>query len=1259
MDLGYQNPFYLKQAQQKQQSLYNGKVPLEKHDPPDLYDSEETLQLAQERVDNTTKTRRPQPRSNTKNDRVPSVSKSSCSNNKEIEVEEHPRNLLLSKNKKHMSSEYNNIKLAIRKKQKVHVSNTKNQKKQKPKVMKPKKVGSNEKLASPKPSKPRSFLRWSPTGRLFDLNGKIIASNESESQSDCSNGDNACTSNPLEPTIKQFSNSTSFLGRSKDEAPEAEAIDTACYTQNSSIIHRRFNKTPYELINDRKPDILFLHVFGALCYPKNNREDIRKLGAKDQFDLTYALSTITTQKPTKRELNLLFKAMYDDYIGGQPSAAPRTVSTAQALPVHQTPTASTTIADTALTPTNSSSQATNIPNTSQDTRLVVRGYRQEEGIDFEESFAPVARMEAIKIFLAYAAHKSFIVFQMDVKTAFLHGTLKEDMYVCQLEGFIDANHLSHVYKLKKALYGLKQAPKAWYDELSTFILQNHFFKGTFDPTLFIRRFDDDILVVHIYVDDIIFGSTHHRPNIVHATCLCGRYQAKPTEKHLKNVKRIFRYLWGTVNTGLWYTKDYGFELTGFLDADYAGCKDTLKSTFGGAYFLGEKLEMLRILGIKIYRDRSRRLIGLSQDAYLDKILKRYKMDGSKRGAIPMQVDCHLDKSQCAESKDDKARMQNVPYASAVGSIIVMSSPNHPTSNIEDAFSSNFSDYILTSPDYSPASQRNTSSKSSNNSYGLVPIASPTLSLFNDDPYMKVMHAYDTIIPPQVLIPPPTIMPLSPMLSSIFKNSFFLRKYYHQRNEAMNDHPPLLLPYLKHLRWEKVLIRQEANGNNNKISLACFRISTLELILRMSKFATNQIEESFWIQSMSSRTARENHHHQATRLDPMAPKRTSTSAAPAMNQAAIWQLIDDRVTAALEAQATNMANTNNTNRNSGPKETHVAKKCTYKKFMSCQPFYFNGIEGAVGLIHWFERTKLVFSRSNCTEDSKVKFAIVETLENPFVASVNIETIEAFMNRVGYQVQEKLDEEEIEKMVEGDKDEESYPSEFSDSILNDDVDDFDTKIEPESHKENLKNVDDDDEEIKKEKKDEEIKNEKKDDKVEKTDEVVKEKYIVDDVMGSLKIRKEQKQISIPSLTSTPRNISSSDKTISEELTAIVSPTTATTSKDLSTIKRKKRYISYMTKTLLGKVLDHCNKVFPEITFAKTNEMIREELPRLVNLVVNKDREVDPTHAQEMIAKEFATHGPKMIEELFRKHMQNTTLNLYPKTSTSTSRKSSTDL
>ncbi|GJZ47575.1 hypothetical protein Tco_0601407, partial [Tanacetum coccineum] len=161
--------------------------------------------LSSTSIDITTKTRRPQPRSNTKNDRVPSTSKSSCIKNKEVEVEEHHRNLLLSKNKKHMSSECNNIKLAIRNDKSevicamcnANVSNVANQKKHKPKIRKSKMLGSKERLASRTPSEPRICLMWSPTGRIFDLKGKLIASSESECQSDSSNGDNACTSNPL------------------------------------------------------------------------------------------------------------------------------------------------------------------------------------------------------------------------------------------------------------------------------------------------------------------------------------------------------------------------------------------------------------------------------------------------------------------------------------------------------------------------------------------------------------------------------------------------------------------------------------------------------------------------------------------------------------------------------------------------------------------------------------------------------------------------------------------------------------------------------------------------------------------------------------------------------------------------------------------------------------------------------------------------------------------------------------------------------
>ncbi|GJS26438.1 retrovirus-related pol polyprotein from transposon TNT 1-94 [Tanacetum coccineum] len=142
------------------------------------------------------------------------------------------------------------------------------------------------------------------------------------------------------------------------------------------------------------------------------------------------------------------------------------------------------------------------------TRLVAKGYKQEEGIDFEESFAPVARLEAVRMFIAYAAHKNITIFQMDVKTAFLNGPLKEEVYVSQPEGFIDPEFPDHVYRLKKALYGLKQAPRAWYDKLSSFLIEHGFTKGIIDPTLFTRRHGGDILLVQVYVDDIIFGSTN-------------------------------------------------------------------------------------------------------------------------------------------------------------------------------------------------------------------------------------------------------------------------------------------------------------------------------------------------------------------------------------------------------------------------------------------------------------------------------------------------------------------------------------------------------------------------------------------------------------------------------------------------------------------------------------------------------------------------------------------------------------------------------
>nr|GEX46813.1 retrovirus-related Pol polyprotein from transposon TNT 1-94 [Tanacetum cinerariifolium] len=246
---------------------------------------------------------------------------------------------------------------------------------------------------------------------------------------------------------------------------------------------------------------------------------------------------------------------------------------------------------------------------------------------------------------------------MDVKTAFLHGTLKEDVYVYQREGFIDTDYPSHVYKLKKALYGLNQAPRAWYDELSTFLLLNKFFKGTIDPTLFIRRFEDVILLVQVYVDDIIFGSTYpkysqqfydlmkgrfdmsmmgemtfflglqvnqspcgtfinHSKYVLEILTKYGMETVEPIRTPMETKDKLYLDQNGTlVDTTkyrsmidalmyltssrpdiihaaclcLWYTKDSGFEITGFSYADYAGCKDTFKSTSGGTHFLGKKV----------------------------------------------------------------------------------------------------------------------------------------------------------------------------------------------------------------------------------------------------------------------------------------------------------------------------------------------------------------------------------------------------------------------------------------------------------------------------------------------------------------------------------------------------------------------------------------------------------------------------------------------------------------------------------------------
>ncbi|GJY63455.1 retrovirus-related pol polyprotein from transposon TNT 1-94 [Tanacetum coccineum] len=265
--------------------------------------------------------------------------------------------------------------------------------------------------------------------------------------------------------------------------------------------------------------------------------------------------------------------------------------------------------------------------------LVAQEFRQEERIDFEESFAPVARIEAIHIFVENAANKNMMIFQMDVKTAFLNGKLKEEVYVSQPEGFFYQDNLSHVYKLKKALYDLKQAPRAWYDMLSSFLISQDFSKGAVDPTLFTQKAGNDLLLVQIYVDDIIFASTN--------TALCNEFanlmtikfkmsmmgqmlfflglqisqsprgiflnQSKYASKIIKKYglltsdsvdtpmvekNKLDEDLQGTPVDATLYRGMIGslmYMTSTYADADHVGCQDTRRSTLGSAQFLGDKL----------------------------------------------------------------------------------------------------------------------------------------------------------------------------------------------------------------------------------------------------------------------------------------------------------------------------------------------------------------------------------------------------------------------------------------------------------------------------------------------------------------------------------------------------------------------------------------------------------------------------------------------------------------------------------------------
>nr|GEZ35549.1 hypothetical protein [Tanacetum cinerariifolium] len=550
--------------------------------------------------------------------------------------------------------------------------------------------------------------------------------------------------------------------RSKDETLDfiikflkmiqAEAMATACLTQNRSIIRLRHGKTSYELLHSKLPDLSFFHVFGALCYPTNDSENLAM--ASEHHSSRPALNEMTPGKislglvpttspstsyvpPSRNDWDLLFQPMFDELLNPPPSVvnqAPEAITPiAHVIPpgnANSTDSPSSTTVEqdapsTSNSPTPTETQSLVIPQDVGDNnmdievahmgndplfgvpilevtsvqsttpaspqaivqtnhpmphhnskwtkdhplnnmiepktykealtqscwieamqeelneferlknnaRLVARGYRQEERIDFEESFALVARLKAIRIFLAYAAHKNMVVYQMDVKTAFLNGNLLEDVYVNQPDGFVDPDNPNHVYKLKKALYGLKQAPRAWYDMLSSFLLSQDFSKGLVDLTLFIRKNGNDLLLMSMMGKISFFLglqiSQSPRGMFInqskYALESLKKYgfkscdpvdtptveKSKPDEDKERKAVDPSHYC-GMIGTLLYLTAsrpdlqfaicmcaryqarptkkhDSSVALTAFVDADHAGCQDTRRSTSGSVQFLGERL----------------------------------------------------------------------------------------------------------------------------------------------------------------------------------------------------------------------------------------------------------------------------------------------------------------------------------------------------------------------------------------------------------------------------------------------------------------------------------------------------------------------------------------------------------------------------------------------------------------------------------------------------------------------------------------------
>ncbi|GJY46831.1 retrovirus-related pol polyprotein from transposon TNT 1-94 [Tanacetum coccineum] len=428
----------------------------------------------------------------------------------------------------------------------------------------------------------------------------------------------------------------------------AETVNTACYVQNRVLVIKPHNKTPYELLHVRPPSISFMRPFGCPMtilntldplgkFDKNvmrglgfdNADDQERIDSNTQ-DVNTAGPSINTASenintgssnintashipndPSMQSLEAtgIFDDAYDDREEVEPKKVIQALTDPSWIEAMQEellqfklqkvwtlvdlPKGKRAIGTKWVYRNKKDERGIVVRNKA---RLVAQGYTQEEGIDYDEVFAPVARIEAIRLFLAYASFMGLIVYQMDVKSAFLYGTIEEEVYVCQPPGFEDPQFPDKVYKVEKALYGLHQAPRAWYETLSTYLLENRYRRGTIDKTLFIKKDRDDAQDI----PDKFYGRAHFFLRVEASTPI-------ETNKALNKDEEdedVDVYLHRSMIGSLMYliasrpdimfvvcacARDSLFDLEAFSNSDYARASLDRKSTIGGCQFLSKRL----------------------------------------------------------------------------------------------------------------------------------------------------------------------------------------------------------------------------------------------------------------------------------------------------------------------------------------------------------------------------------------------------------------------------------------------------------------------------------------------------------------------------------------------------------------------------------------------------------------------------------------------------------------------------------------------